>query len=447
MKTFDLAINDCIILSGHNGYQPVLGSVGIRDGRIQRVGEGKIYSAESKELLDGNGKILMPGLINGHCHGDMTFARGMGDDLTLLEQNQKFADTNWFYDLIDDEDRYWSRVLTYVEALLSGTTFLMENMYWGLGARSVDAMKATGIKGALAQDLREDFTDPGRFVPPQKMKDFADRCRAVGIIPVIGNISEEDFADGLIDKARDYIADLGCAETRHLAENTWRMDLIRDKLGTTSIQYLKSRGALHGNMICSHAIYLTEEELSIMAAEDVKVVNTPLCEMKIADGIAPIPAMLKAGVTVGIGTDGAMWNNSNDIFREMKGMVLLHSIQSGVRALTARDALNMATIQGAKVFGLEKEIGTIEPGKKADLILIDANQPHMSPLRWRHNENVASTVVYCATGRDVTDVLIDGNLVVRNRNLMTMHVPEVLERASVASEKLSGYEGSRRNQR
>lgn len=444
MKTFDLAINDCIILSGHNGYQPFLGSVGIRDGRIQRVGEGKIYSGETRELVDGTGKILMPGLINGHCHGDMTFARGMGDDLTLLEQNRKFADTNWFGNLIDEEDRYWSRMLTYVEALLSGTTFLMENMYWGLGTRSVEAMEAAGIKGALAQDLRIDFAEPERFLPQQEMQDFIQQCRAAGRIPVIGSISEEDYEDRLISKAKDYITGFGCAETRHLAENTWRMDLVQKKFGTTSIQYLKSRGALHDGMICSHAIYLTEEELRIMAEEGVKVVNTPLCEMKIADGIAPIPAMLKAGVTVGIGTDGAMWNNSNDIFREMKGMVLLHSITSGVRALTARDALDMATIQGARVFGLEEEIGTVEPGKKADLILIDANQPHMAPLRWKHNENVASTVVYCATGRDVTDVFVDGAQIVRDRALMTVDVGEVMAHASAASEKLNSEIG--RNQ-
>ena len=435
-KTFDLAVNNCIILSGHNRYKPRLGSVGIKDGRIEAVGESRIYSADAREIIDGYGKILMPGLINGHCHGDMTFARGMGDDLTLLEQNQNFADTNWFYDLIDDEDRYWSRVLTYVEALLSGTTFLMENMYWGLGKRSVDAMVTAGIKGALAQDLRMDFKEPDGFLPAQEMIAFGEYCRAAGRIPVVGSLSEEDFEDGLIRKAYDYISDLGYAETRHLAENTWRMDLIREKFGSTSIQYLRSRGVLHQNMICSHAIYLTEEEIQIMAAEQIKVVNTPVCEMKIADGIAPIPAMLKQGVTVGIGTDGAMWNNANDIFREMKGMVLLHSIHSGVRELTAKDALDMATIMGAKVFGLEDEIGTVEPGKKADLILVDANQPHMAPLRTGSRENVASAIVYCATGRDVTDVFIDGQPIVRNRSLLTVPVGEVMERVRAASEKL-----------
>lgn len=134
--------------------------------------------------------------------------------------------------------------------------------------------------------------------------------------------------------------------------------------------------------------------------------------MKIADGLAPIPALLKAGVTVALGTDGAMWSNSNDLFREMKCLLLVHSLHGGVRTLTAHDALDMATVNGAKLFGLENELGTIEQGKLADLILVDASRPHMTPLRTGRAENVSSNVVYCATGADVTDVFVGGRRLV-----------------------------------
>ena len=161
---YETGISGAVIVSAHNGYRPFIGSVGVLHGRIETVAEGQIKSEECEVFIDADGKILMPGLVNGHCHGDMTMARGLGDDLTLLEQNHKFADTGWFYTLIQDEDRYYSRQLTYCEALLSGTTFIMENMYWGLGADSVRAMKEVGIRGALAEDVRVDFQKPDEFI-------------------------------------------------------------------------------------------------------------------------------------------------------------------------------------------------------------------------------------------------------------------------------------------
>ena len=137
---FDVAVSGALILSAANGYAPFYGSVGVKDSRIAWVTEKTIAPSECDTWVDGTDRILMPGLVNAHCHGDMTLARGLGDDLTLLEQNQRFADTSWFYTLITDDDRYAARQLTYCEALLAGTTFQMENMYWGLGARSSDAM-------------------------------------------------------------------------------------------------------------------------------------------------------------------------------------------------------------------------------------------------------------------------------------------------------------------
>ena len=163
----------------------------------------------------------------------------------------------------------------------------------------------------------------------------------------------------------------------------------------------------------------------------------PLCEMKIADGIAPIPKMVRAGVTVCLGTDGAMWNNSNDIFREMKGMALLHSIHSGIRSLKTTDILDMATIHGAKAFGLETEFGTIEEGKSADFILIRTDKPHMRPLRLGLCENVTSSLVFSANGNDVSDVLVNGNHVVRNGVLHTVDVAQIMDSVQKANEKIT----------
>lgn len=434
---FDTIIINGIILTSENRYKPYFGSVGIKDGKIKYVGERALSCSDSTETIDASGKIVMPGLINGHCHGDMTLARGLGDDLTLGEQNDVFGPHKWFFDMITDDDRYYSRQLTYIEAIRSGTTFIMENMYWSLGFRSVDAMVQTGIKGALADDIRKDFSKPEIFVPDEFFRSFKEKCTSNGLVPVIGTISEEDFEDDLLKKIYAKAKELGILTTQHLSETTWRVDMIKDKFGNTPITHLDSLGVLSSSIIGSHSVYASKEEANMMAKNNVKVVNTPLCEMKIADGIAPIPEYLEAGVCVGLGTDGAMWNNSNDIFREMKGMALLHTINSGIRTLSAHDVLDMATIKGAEVFGLEDSTGSLCEGKCADIILVEATKPHMQPLRTGRYENVASSIIYSATGQDVTDVLVNGNCVMKDRMITTIDESSVIERVNKASEKIA----------
>lgn len=440
---FDIGINEGIIISGHNGYKPLEASIGIKDGKIACIGRERITEENAKEVISAKDKIIMPGLYNCHCHGDMTLARGLGDDMTLLEQIEEFSESNWFCQFITDEDRILSRKLTYAEAILSGCVFILENMYWGLEERSVEPMVEVGIKGALAEDIRYDFTYPDKFLEDQELLRFKARCIENGIIPVIGNISEEDFEAERLAKAVETINRIGVYETRHLAENTWRADMVMDRFNTTPVNYLEKAKALHNKMLGSHAIYISEDEIKIMAKRGVSVASTPLCEMKISDGIAPIPLFLKHGVNVCLGTDGAMWNNSNDIFREMKCMVLLHNMNSGIRAITAKDALDMATINGAKAFGLEKERGTIEDGKFADIILIDTKKPHLRPIRKMHMENIASTVVYNATGSDVTDVIIEGRHLVKDRKLITIDVDRLMEEIDKISERVGeDYEQS-----
>lgn len=434
---FDTIIINGVILTSENRYKPYFGSVGIKDGKIKYVGERALASSDAAETIDATGRIVMPGLINGHCHGDMTVARGLGDDLTLGEQNEVYGPHKWFYDMITDDDRYYSRQLTYIEAIRSGTTFIMENMYWSLGLRSVDAMVQTGIKGALADDIRKDFSQPEIFVPDEFFRSFKEKCITNGIVPVIGTISEEDFEDNLLKKIYAKAKELDILTTQHLSETTWRVDMIKDKFGSTPITHLDSLGVLSCSFIGSHSVYVSKEEAGMMAKNNVKVVNTPLCEMKIADGIAPIPEYLEAGVCVGLGTDGAMWNNSNDIFREMKGMALLHTINSGIRTLSAHDVLDMATIKGAEVFGLEDSTGSLCEGKYADIILVDATKPHMQPLRTGKYESVASSIVFSAIGQDVTDVLVNGNCVMRDRQITTIDESLVIERVNQASEKIA----------
>ncbi|MDR3338312.1 MAG: amidohydrolase family protein [Treponema sp.] len=434
---YDLGLDQVIIVSKNYGYKPFIGAVCVQDSRIGEVRNYPVTRKECREWIDGKGGILMPGLVNGHCHGDMTLGRGFGDDMTLREQNEAFRPHKWFRKFINDDDRFYARQLTYCEALLSGTTFICENMYWGLGSRSIQAMTETGICGALVEDIRLDFEDPDTFVSDKALRDFTLECQENAIVPVIGLIAEEDYEYERLRRIFEKLADLEALQTLHLAENEWRRDIIEKKYGHGPVDYLARQGFLHDRLIGSHVVRVSDSEIRQLEAARVKVVNTPLCEMKIADGIAPIPGMVRRGITVGLGTDGSLWNNSNDIFREMKGMALLHTVSGGIRSLSKEDILDMATVNGAAVFGREKEFGMIKEGMKANMILIDTDKPHMRPLLTGKHENVISSIVFNATGGDVTDVFIGGKRIVKEGRLTTVDVSVITAKVQQAAEKIA----------
>ena len=434
---YTLGIDNVIIVSGNFGYEPFVGSLCVRGELIAEVRRGPVSPGECAQWIDGGGKILMPGLVNCHCHGDMTLARGLGDDLTLLEQNDAYRSHNWFESFIDEEDMYHSRQLTYCESLLAGCTFVCENMYWGMGARSIQAMREIGIKGALVEDIRCNFTDPESLLSDDTLREFSAGCRDAGLVPVIGLPAEEDWDTELLKKIFAKAQNIDAMQTMHLAENDWRVDIIQKKYGLRPIEYLARNGFLHDRFIGSHVVFADKNEVGLLKKANVKIANTPLCEMKIADGIAPIPEMVRQGLTVGIGTDGAMWNNSNDIFREMKGMSLLHTVSGGIRSLSKKVILDMATTGGAAVFGMGSEIGMVKEGMKADVILVDANKAHMQPMVLGKNENVTSAIVYNATGGDVTDVFVNGKMLVKDGVLTGTDISALIARVRRTTEKIA----------
>jgi 5-methylthioadenosine/S-adenosylhomocysteine deaminase len=434
---YDLGVDNVIIVSGNFNYVPFRGSVCIRDTLIADVRQTSVSKDECTEWIDGGSKILMPGLVNGHCHGDMTLVRGLGDDMTLPEQIEAFRSHNWFYEYINDDDRYNARQLTYCEALLAGTTFICENMYWSLGTQSIKAMNEIGIKGALVEDIRNDFADSDSFISDSALHEFTAACREGGLVPVIGLMAEEDYETGRLHTIFEKLGNTDALQTLHLAENQCRVELIQKKYGLTPIEYLAKNSFLHDRLIGSHVVQTSENEISLLKESNVRIINTPLCEMKIADGIAPIPQMTAQGLTVGLGTDGALWNNSNDIFREMKGMALLHTVNTGIRCLAKKAILDMATTCGAAVFGKEHETGMIQKGMKADIILIDTEKPHMQPLLLGDHENVTSAIVFSATGADVTDVFVDGKRLVRDGVLTITDVSALCARVRRTVEKIA----------
>ena len=324
----------------------------------------------------------------------------------------------------------------------------MENMYWSLGTASPALMRQAGIRGAAAEDIRVEYTQPDEFVTEEFLDEFTAACGGSGVIPYIGSVSEEDFDEERLRRIRAVCGTPGMGarhirQTFHMAETVWRREMIQERFGTTPVAWLYDHGFLGEDVLGSHVVQVTGEEIRMLRETGTSVVNTPLCEMKIADGIAPISAMVREGVNVCLGSDGAMWNNSNDIFREMKGMVLLQNAAYGIRALTAKDALRMATVNGARAVGAGDDFGTVEEGKMADLILIRTDVPHMRPLCTGDGETVTSAVVFNAVGSDVTDVFVGGERVVEEGVLQTADVEELCGRVQRTAEKLRAHEASR----
>lgn len=434
----DFTIRNVRILSPENGWRMRHGNISVRGSEISSVGPRLDRSARE---YDGGGAVVMPGLVNGHCHGDMTIVRGLGDDMTLLEQNMMFAGHNWFQRYLSENDRFISRQLTYSEALLSGTTFFCENMYWSLGRRAIDAMEESGISGALAEDLRPDFRHSDNLHSPDWIKSFAAECRSRGILPLAGGISEEDFSYKNLKRFHDLAGEADLRETRHFSETTWRVDLIKERFGVTPTEMLDHAGLLRDQrirQILSHGVWLSERDIALLKESHSGIVNTPISEVKIGDGMAPLAELLEAGVDVGLGTDGALWNNRNDLFREMRMAALLSSLRLGPGSLVAEQALDMGTIGGARVFGVDGEIGSLEPGKRADFIVLDINQPHFVPLMEEYGlDNLASLIVYNASGQDVTDVFVRGKRIVRDRRLTTLDLNALMSEVGKRSSSLA----------
>lgn len=433
---FDTVISGGIILSSHNGYKPFAGSIGITGGVIEIVSPSILKSNDAREFINASGKIIMPGLINGHCHGDMAFAKGFGENMTLKEQMSVFGDVGWFYPYVTDEERYYARQHTYCEAMLSGTTTLVENMFWSLGERSPKAFKEVGLRGAPAEDVRYDFMKSDEFLTDKMLTNFRTSCEVNGCIPILGTLPEEEFTDLRLKETDRIVNGSHSLYTSHLAETNWRYDSVMEKFHMSPVKVLEKYNLLNERYIGSHGIYFDEEDMEILAKNRVRIVNTPICEQKIADGAAPIRRLLDHGITVGLGTDGAMWNNSNDLFREMKCMAIVHNIRNGAGTFSPKEILDMATINGAKMLGLEEKLGTLEEGKIADIILIDAASPHMTPIHYGEWENVTSNTVFCATGADVTDVMIDGEFRIRNRNILTCSVKEIQKSVQETSNQI-----------
>ena len=394
--------------------------VGIKDGLIVAVGRNSDqgYAAlKTKDTIDASGCIVMPGLVNTHTHLPMVCFRGMADDLPLMEwltghifpAEARFVNKKMVYD---------GATLAIAEMILSGTTTFCDGYFFEDAI--AEALNAAGMRAVVSQGFA-DFITPDK-PKLEKMMAAAERfvtrwqSYAPMITPAYFCHSPYTCSPATLVNVKEAAREAGILYLMHLLENKDEIDTILNRYGKKPVRHLLDLGVLDEQTVAVHCNWLTKEDIAVFADLGVKVSHNPESSMKLAAGVAPVPEMLKHGIKVGLGTDGSASNNDLDMFREMDTAAKIHKVTSlDPTVMSAETVLKMATICGAKVLGLDKLIGSIETGKQADIILVDMNQPHLTPLY-----NCYSQLVYAARGADVKTSIINGKIVMKNRQLRTI---------------------------
>ncbi len=427
----ELVIINCTLLT--SPYSDLLPGhyVSIRNGSIHEVGEMKPdHDHAQQELIDARGNLVMPGLINGHNHCGMTLFRGMADDLHL---------DSWLYQHIfpaeaahvDPEMVYWCTKLAAAEMILSGTTTVADCYLFS--DQAAGALSESGMRGIAAHGVIDlptpSVPDPGKNIESAAF--FLDNWlnRSSRITPAIFAHAPYTCSPQTLRKAKREADRRSLRFFIHLAESSSEHEKIIDPQGETPVQHLLNLGLLDPATTIAHAVWLDDDDLTILEKSGTKVITCPQSNLKLASGIAPVQRMLDHSICVGIGTDGCASNNSLDLFREMDMLAKIQKTVNGSpTAMSARDVLACATVSGAAALGVANS-GTITPGANADLLIINTRSAHLSPL---YNQDL---LVYAASGSDVDTVIIEGRIVMQDRQIRTFDLEEVCR--EVSKRKLS----------
>jgi len=435
-KSADILVTNGTVLTLDAGDTEIInGAVAIAKDTITAVGPADEFGDWSvAQVIDASGGIIMPGLINSHTHAAMTCFRGLADDLQLM---------TWLNDHIfpaeaklDEHKVLWGTLLACAEMIMSGTTcFCDMYLYEDAVAR---AAKEAGVRAVVGEVLY-DFDSPN-YGPIEKGFEYTQTLIDTWKGDPLVSIAVEPHstylcAPELLKRAFNLAQTNGLPLVIHLAESRSEVEQIRKRYGRTPVEHLAELDVLAPNVLACHCVEMTPNDITLLQRSDVKVAHNVESNMKLASGVAPIPRLLKEGVCVGLGTDGCASNNDLDLFLEMDTAAKLHKVKTlDPTAMDARTVLRMATIQGARALGLDESIGSLEKGKKADLIIIDTHKPHLTPMY-----NPVSHLVYAAMGSDVRTSIINGAIVMEDGHLKTINLKNVLSNVTrIANEIRAG---------
>ena len=387
----------------------------------------------SKKLLSGKNKAVFPGLINTHTHAAMVYFRGLADDLPLMDWLQNHiwpAEGKWM-----SEEFVGDAVeLACLEMLKAGvTTYSDMYFFQNAAGKKLEKIGMRGVLGAgvidfpftgYAASVEDYFTNAERHINSWKGSELVYPCIAPHATYTCGPDNYK--------RSNEISEKYNVPIHTHLAETQFEVAECQRRYGKTPVEYLEGMGLLSERLSAAHCVWLTDNEIELLAKRKVGVAHCIESNLKLASGFAPVAKMLKAGVKIGLGTDGAASNNDLSILGEMSTAAKVHKAVSGdPTVLDSKTALLMATRNGAEILGLGDKIGSIKPGKRADLVIADLDQPHLMPLY-----DIYSHITYCLRPSDIETVMVNGKIVVENGKPTTMDEAEIMDKARVWQEKI-----------
>ena len=412
------------------------GAVAITNDTITAIGPSEeiLTDFSTERHIHTDHGLIMPGLINTHTHAAMSCFRGLADDLPLmtwLEEHIFPVEGRWTAEMI-----YHSTLLSLAEMIKSGTTSFCD-MY--LFAKEVArATEESGMRAWIGEVLY-DFPSPCYGELENGFAYVEDLFAQYDNHPLI-SITVDPHAvytcsPELLTRLGDVAQKHNSLYVIHLSENQAEVNTCKERYNCSPVQHLEQLGLLTPNTLAAHCVMLDDQEIALLAQRGVKVSHCPESNMKLASGTAPVVKMLEAGLCVGIGTDGAASNNDVDMFGEMNSAAKIHKVaQMDPTAMTAEQTLHAATLGGAEALGAAQQIGTLTVGKKADLIVLNMNQPHLTPLY-----NIPSHLVYAARGADVIHSIINGRVVMENRILLSLNEERILAQMRETSQNIINH--------
>ncbi|MGQ9694825.1 MAG: amidohydrolase [Thermodesulfobacteriota bacterium] len=408
------------------------GWISIKNGYIIDLQGGNPLPARAQHIIDGHKGLAMPGLINAHTHAAMSLFRGWADDLPweIWLKDYIFPAEN---KLVNEDFVFWGSLLACGEMIACGTTTFADGYFFE--DQVAQAVELTGLRAVLGQGIL-DFPTPDATNPNLALKRaerFIENCQNFKLItPALFPHAVYTCSPSLLRRCRDLAEEYGVPLIIHLAETKSELAEVSKRYGLTPVHHLHKLGLLSSNLIACHCVWLNEEEMDLLAERGVRVVHNPESNMKLASGVAPVPDLLARGVVVGLGTDGCASNNNLDLFQEMDTAAKLHKVfRLDPTVMPAEAVLHMATLGGAKVLGMEEEIGSLAVGKKADIIILDLDRPHLQPIY-----NIVSHLVYAASGADVRHVIINGQIIMKDRQILTLDKEEIRKEAKIWANRI-----------
>jgi 5-methylthioadenosine/S-adenosylhomocysteine deaminase len=411
------------------------GGVAVENDLIVAVGTREELAARAggARTIDASGTLVLPGMINGHAHAAMSLFRGVAEDHSLNDWLQKYIFPAEARNVTEDFV-LWGTRLGVLEMLRGGVTTYADMYYFEDVVASVT--KESGMRGVLGETIL-DFPAPDHKTPDDALaytQKYIDRWKGDPLItPAVAPHSIYTLSTENLKKAAALARKNGVPILIHLAEAPFESELSRKKYGVSPVGYLESIGVLGPDVVGAHSVWVDAEDIATMVRRGVGSVHNPSSNMKLASGVMPVIDLLAAGEPVGLATDSAASNNNQDLFQEMNIAAKLQKVtRMDPRALPARQVVEMATIGGARALHLDKQIGSLETGKQADIVLIGTGATHSTPMY-----NVYSQLVYALNAHDVRTVVIAGKIVMENREMRTMDKPGILAKAHEYQRRIS----------